>query len=109
MTLSVDAAVINTNKDKTPSFGHKSFCHPVILPFCHIIAATDYCWLLLTTSIYLPLDITLYLVVVVVVVIVFTLKTVPISAQYLLTSVLVQLKANAFRGYRLTTQKGYIL
>ena len=47
---------------------------------------------------------------VVVVVVVFTLKTVPISTQYFLTSVLVQLtRTNAFRGHRLTTQKGYTL
>ena len=55
---------------------------------------------------------TIHLVVVVVVVVVCTLKIVLISAQYLLTSVLVQLTttdANTFRGHRLTTPKGYIL
>ena len=43
-----------------------------------------------------------------VVVVVFKLKAVPVSTQYFLTSVLVQLTdADAFRGHRLTTQKGY--
>ena len=43
------------------------------------------------------------------VVVVYTLKAVPISIQYLLTSsVLVQLtRMNAFHSHRLTTQKGY--
>ena len=40
------------------------------------------------------------------IVVVFTLKPfVPISTQYFLTSVLVQLTRNAFRGHRLTSQK----
>ena len=48
-------------------------------------------------------------VVVVVVVVVFTLKAVPVSTQY---QVLSNIRtgptdANAFRGHRLTTQKGY--
>ena len=43
----------------------------------------------------------------VVVVVVFTLKAVPISTQYFLTFGTGPTDANAFRGHRLTTQKGY--
>ena len=41
-------------------------------------------------------------------VVVFTLKAVPVSTQYFLTSVLVELtRTPSVRGHRLTTQKGY--
>ena len=44
------------------------------------------------------------------VVVVFTLKTVPISAQSVPSNIRTgPTDANAFRGHRLTTQKGYIL
>ena len=43
------------------------------------------------------------------VVVVFTLKTVPISAQKSSNIRTGPTEANAFRGHRLSTQKGYIL
>ena len=42
------------------------------------------------------------------VVVVFTLKAVPVSTQYLLSNIRTgPTDADAFRGHRLTTQKGY--
>ena len=52
-------------------------------------------------------DSALLVVVVVVVVVVFTLKAVPVSTQYFSNIRTGPTDADAFRGHRLTTQKGY--